>query len=117
MKNNATFGQKLLLIKYDNLTNIKKYLFVLLSSFDYLKERLEMSNKYGSLITSTELIIKVINFINLSMFLQTGLKPNLIDRILNLDQTYVKENIPRQFGNKYLTRELVWNGFIVSIAN
>lgn len=116
MKNNATFGQKLLLIKYENLTNSKKYLYILLSCVTYFKNRLQstkLAHKFRTPITWSEIVVRSFNFINLSVFLRTGIKPLLLDRLLDLNQVYATDNIPRRFGNSYLTRELVWNGFIV----
>lgn len=48
------------------------------------------------------------------MFLRRGEKPLLVERILGLKQVYKSATPPRMFENKYLARELLWNGFIVS---
>lgn len=49
------------------------------------------------------------------MFLRRGEKPLLVERILRLKQVYKSATPSRMFENKYLARELLWNGFIVSI--
>lgn len=106
----------MLLIKYENLTHTKKCLYILLSCITYLKNRLEntkLVHKLSTPITLFEIAIRMLNFINLSVFLRIGQKPLLLDRLLDLNQVYATDNIPRRFGNAYLTRELVWNGFIV----
>lgn len=61
------------------------------------------------------MIAKLLDFINISIFLRNGVKPLLIERILGLNQVYATENAQRHFESKYLVRELLWNGFIVSI--
>lgn len=48
------------------------------------------------------------------MFLRHGEKPLLVERILGLKQVYKSATPPRMFESKYLARELLWNGFIVS---
>lgn len=48
------------------------------------------------------------------MFLRHGQKPLFVERILGLKQVYKSATPPRMFENKYLARELLWNGFIVS---
>lgn len=50
----------------------------------------------------------------MSAFLRHGEKPLLVERILGLKQVYKSATPPRMFENKYLARELLWNGFIVS---
>lgn len=120
MKNSATFGQTLLLIKYDNLTTTKKFFYFIFSFCNYIKTRCELSdpahniNKYFNI---AEFIIKICAFINLSIFLKTGTKPKLTERVLGLNQVYVSTIMPRKFNNKYLAREVLWNGLSVSVYN
>lgn len=113
LKKDATFGQNLLSIKYENLNKTKKIFYLVLSCSSYL-HRLEAFNNFSNIykyILLFDGFIKICNFINLSLFLRTGKYPLLIDRILNLNQDYT-HNVQRSFGSKYLTRELLWNGFI-----
>ncbi|KAB0798346.1 hypothetical protein PPYR_09339 [Photinus pyralis] len=112
-KNGFTFGQKLLAIKYENLSNAKKILYLVFSCSSYL-HRVEAFNNFARFykyIVWFDGFIKICNFVNLSLFLKTGKYPILIDRILNLEQVYT-QNAERSFGSKYLARELLWNGFI-----
>lgn len=98
------------------MTQTRKILYFILNSLDYLKYRFEMLpsfyNTYKSIL-KIDAFIKVLSFINLSIFLKAGEKPRLVDRVLGLNQVYARENVQRQYGSKYMTRELLWNGFIV----
>ncbi|KAF5297640.1 hypothetical protein FQA39_LY11971 [Lamprigera yunnana] len=113
IKEGNTFGQKLVAIKYENMTQNKRLLYAILSCSDYLLKldilyRFSNINKYLQQFVA---FIKICNFINLSYFLKTGKYPILLDRILGLKQVYAHD-VSRTFGSKYLTRELLWNGFI-----
>ncbi|KAJ3654836.1 hypothetical protein Zmor_013994 [Zophobas morio] len=110
-----TFGQQLLSVKYSNLSGTKKVLYVLGSCFEYVKNRLEMwnpSHKINNLTFKIQTVLVIMTFINMSIFLRNGVKPQLIERLLGLNQVYATENAPRHFESKYLARELLWNGFI-----
>lgn len=116
--NDCTFGQQLLLIKYDNLTTFKKTLYMLLSSSSYFREKFaywKPSHRINKIFDLIEGIYKILHFINLSVFLKTGTMPSLIDRILGLNQIYSVKFAPRAQTSKFLTRELLWNGMIVSL--
>ncbi|CAG9771334.1 unnamed protein product [Ceutorhynchus assimilis] len=111
----STFGQQLLNIKYDNLTTIKKALYLILTSLDYAKTRCELwrpSHKINTIIFRFYIVFKLMEFLNTSVFLRHGVKPLLVERLLGLNQVYATEKPPRTFESKYLARELLWNGFI-----
>ncbi|XP_018322284.1 peroxisome biogenesis factor 2 [Agrilus planipennis] len=111
----CTFGQKMLLIKYSNATPLKKCLYVLLSSLDYVRDKIEDTGRNSSIIKCSKhacSVIKILSFINLCLFIKYGRYPQLVERILGLEQVYSRNVIRRQFGSKYLARELLWNGFI-----
>lgn len=113
----ATFGQQLLNIRYDNLTSFKKTLYLVLSSLDYVKTRCELwrpSHEVNKLIFKCYVAFKMMDFVNTSVFLRRAAKPLLVERIMGLDQVYASDT-PRTFESKYLARELLWNGFIVSL--
>lgn len=115
-KNESTFGQNLLAIKYENLTATKKYLYLFGCSLGYAKQRIErqkLSSWLHDLIFHLDTFFKVYSLWNISCFLLYGEKPRLIERILGLNQTYAYDSAQRTFNSKYLARELLWNGFIV----
>lgn len=117
MRHGSTFGQQLLSIKYESISGFQKGLYVFGNCFDYVRAKFEWwnpSNRINNLMYRLELIIKILDFINLSIFLRNGTKPHLIERLLHLKQVYATENIRREFTSKYLARELLWNGLIVS---
>ncbi|KAJ8926308.1 hypothetical protein NQ314_021324 [Rhamnusium bicolor] len=105
-----TFGQQLLSIKYNDISSTKKILYVIFSCLDYIKSKLEFwvpSHDINNTIFNLCTIIKLLDFINLSVFLRNGAKPLLIERILGLTQVYASENTQRQYESKYLARELL----------
>lgn len=115
LDNGSTFGQQLLNVKYDNVSTSKRFLYVVFSCMDYIKARLELwnpSHGINNFISKSYVLLKILDFINTSVFLKNGVKPLLIERILGLDQVYASEELPRTFESKYLARELLWNGFI-----
>lgn len=92
-------------------------MYTLGSCLHYVKAKLELwkpSHEINNTIFNIYTVIKLLDFINLSVFLQNGVKPLLIERILGLSQVYVSEVAQRQYQSKYLARELLWNSFIVS---
>lgn len=115
IKNSQTFGQKLLAIQYNNISTSKKVLYCLFNLMEYLKDKLELSSlsDLHKNVLSFNMFLKICSLINISVFLKYGTKPRLIERILGLDQAYIQKNVNRQFGSKYMTRELLWNNFIV----
>lgn len=118
VRSGSTFGQQLLSIKYENISGFQKVLYLFGNCFDYLKVKLEWwnpSHGINNAIYKLDLIRKILDFINISIFLRYGTKPLLIERFLGLNQVYASENVQRTYTSKYLARELLWNGFIVSI--
>lgn len=117
----STFGQQLLVLAYDSerLTISRLVLHfcltVLPSYIKKLEERrlnrrvewLSKAIEYGE---NAALILSVLNFFR---FLKTGRKPTLIDFLLGLDYISLRHNQRRDIGYKYLTRELLWGGFMV----
>lgn len=117
VRNGSTFGQQLLSIKYESISGMQKVLYLFGNCFDYMKNKLESwnpSHNINNTMYKIDLIRKIMNFINISIFLRRGTKLLLIERFLGLKQVYTSENVQRQYTSKYLARELLWNGFIVS---
>lgn len=114
IKTGSTYGQHLLTVKYSNLTPTKKYLYLFGAALHYVKNRLEGFWNLEGFINHVDAFLKVYSVVNISCFLLNGTKPRLIDRILGLEQVYAHDNVQRRFDSKYLARELLWNGLIVS---
>lgn len=115
LQHNCTFGQKMLSIKYSNMTYYKKMWYLVAHSFDYLRERLELSKPdsgFNYYFHKANMFVQMLRFCNISMFLQYGSKPHLIERFLGLEQVNSTDNAVRHYEDKYMTRELIWNGFI-----
>ncbi|XP_060532676.1 peroxisome biogenesis factor 2 [Cylas formicarius] len=113
---NATFGQDLVNIKYSNLTGTRKVLYLFTHISSYIKKRCELSRPFHYMNVfnfRVYTVWEILHLLNLSLFLRSGSKPKLIERILGLNQVYDKKDIsPRLHQSKYLARELLWNGFI-----
>lgn len=117
MRNGSTFGQDMLSIKYKNLSKKKNFFYVILTSLDYVKSCIEKYSLDGNLnnhIFRVEVFCRICSLLNIMSFLRNGTKPRLVERFLALEQVYAHENSQRRFETKYQTRELLWNGFIVS---
>lgn len=123
IKNRATFGQQLLAIKYDNMSNNKLLLYgILTHGVNYIKDRIHTINSevihdfnVTKLLDRLEGLLLLVNLINFLNFLRTGEKPSLVDRILDLKQT---STVKRYLNNNiysFMQREILWHTFIVSI--
>lgn len=105
-------------LQYSNINNQKKVFYVFGDIYDYIQERItELLGPnqwlYKFVVAVNSLVI-VAKFINMSLFLRTGKYPTLKERILRLEHEYVGNNMQRYYTSKYMTRELLWNGLIVS---
>ncbi|XP_017479590.1 PREDICTED: peroxisome biogenesis factor 2 [Rhagoletis zephyria] len=116
----STFGQQLLVLSYDKerLTTSRLCLhFILTVLPKYIKNwddrrttiRAEWLHKAIEWGENAALLLSVLNFFR---FLKTGRKPTLVDYILGLDYISLRHNQRRDIGYKYLTRELLWGGFM-----
>ncbi|XP_039277201.1 peroxisome biogenesis factor 2 isoform X1 [Nilaparvata lugens] len=134
----ATFGQQLLNISYgSNLSKTKARLLVISTVFcSYFKTKIsnmtirssphicsedETARLYHLLehlkkgLTVMETVICMASFLNLIVFLREGRYPTLIDRILGLEPA-VGSSQSRSIGYRYMTRELLWHGFMELIT-
>jgi len=115
----SSFGQQLLVLSYDSekltLSRLCLHfiLTVLPSYIKKLNERHSMQkewlNKFLECGGNIALVLNVLNFFR---FIKTGRKPKLVDYILGLDYISLRNNQRRDIGYKYLTRELIWGGFM-----
>ncbi|XP_044750948.1 peroxisome biogenesis factor 2-like [Coccinella septempunctata] len=120
VRNGSTFGQQLLSIRYEEISPLKRILYLTLNSFGYFKEKFEIwkpAHEVNDIIKRVYFVIKVLDFINFTLFLCRGTKPGLIERILGLKQVYTDGSTQRTFNSKYLARELLWNSLIEIMVN
>ncbi|XP_068149641.1 LOW QUALITY PROTEIN: peroxisome biogenesis factor 2 [Drosophila tropicalis] len=116
----STFGQQLLVLAYDaeKLTVSRLVLhFALTVLPGYIKswEERRLSHRvewFSQIIRWAENSALVLNILNYFRFLKTGRKPTLVDYLLGLDYISLRNNQRRDIGYKYLTRELLWGGFM-----
>ncbi len=118
-----TFGQKLLSITYDpkDLTRKKlafQYFLTIFTKYvtDVSAIRFTSLERFQNSLRLLDLISRILFIINFFWFLKTGKKPTLVDYILRLDSISVTGNRKRNLGYNYMTRELMWTGFIVSLS-
>lgn len=119
-KGGNTFGQQLLLIKYKNFSKYQRILYILLHCLEYIPQKIEFwkpSHQINDVFTKLSMVINFLEFINFSIFLKTGRKPCLLDRLLGLDLVYSENAVPRTYGSKFLAREVMWNTFIEIVVN
>lgn len=69
--------------------------------------------QYAHWVDVTMDLIKLTNFL---VFLRNGDHPTLTERLLGLKIVSVARS-PRMIGYNYMTRELLWHGFIVSTVD
>lgn len=119
-KQGSSFGQQLLVLSYDTerltlsrlclhfaLTIIPRYLRNLDERrLTVHSEWLHKTIEWGE---NTALLFSVLNFFR---FLKTGRMPTIVDYLLGLDYISLRHNQRRDIGYKYLTRELLWGGFM-----
>lgn len=118
-KHCSSFGQQLLVLSYDpqSLTITRLVLhFVLTVLPKYAKSnaeyRLASRDWVRKAIEWGENIALVLSILNFFRFLKSGRKPSLVDFMLGLDYISLRANQRREVGYKYLTRELIWGGFM-----
>lgn len=66
-------------------------------------------------INAGEHIATALSIINFFRFLKNGKKPGLVDLLLGIDIISLRSN-QRNVGYKYMTRELIWGGFMELIG-
>ncbi|XP_054278234.1 peroxisome biogenesis factor 2 isoform X1 [Macrosteles quadrilineatus] len=122
----ATFGQQLLSIKYNSgLTRRKSVAWAALAfGVGYLHKRSseltnavapEHKDKVREWLGRLEAGVQVARMLNLLMFLREGQFPDLVDRIVAV-KPVAATPANRIVGYSYMTRELLWHGFIECIV-
>ncbi|XP_055529800.1 peroxisome biogenesis factor 2 [Wyeomyia smithii] len=118
-KSFASFGQQMLSITYeqDQLgANKLKAHYALTVALDYLKEmaqyRLTGWTILQRIVSWSENCLTLLKLLNFFRFLRSGRKPSLVDYILRLDHRSIDGAKRRTIGYSYMTRELIWAGFM-----
>lgn len=119
--NSATFGQKLLFMSYDHnaLNNGYKLQlhFVCNVLLKYLKDivqfRLTHVERVQEIVSRCENLATILSVLTIFRFLKTGQRPSLTNYLLGLDNISYDGGRRREIGYNYITRELIWSGFMV----
>lgn len=122
IKHEATFGQQLVAIKYEQLSNNQKLLYGLLThGLNYAKDRVHFLKSdiipnwnLVKIIDRLEGLIALVSLWNFLRFLKSGEKPLLIDRVLNLKQISTRQRYINNNMDSFVTREMLWHTFMVS---
>lgn len=116
----ATFGQQLLLICYDSdqMTRSKLALhFCINVLLRYAKDcatlRYTNVRQVQTIVQHTETTMVFASFWNFFRFLRTGKRPSVADWLLSLDHISMFGNKRRDVGYACMTRELIWDAFMV----
>lgn len=119
----GTFGQQLLSLKFGGpLNKTKAYVLALFSigpkwvqgrSVDLAKSfgYGENASKVLNILHWLEIIVKAASVINLILFIRQGRYPTLANRVLCMKPCSVASS-SRRIGYSYMSRELLWNGFM-----
>ncbi|XP_058129176.1 peroxisome biogenesis factor 2 [Anopheles ziemanni] len=118
-KSYATFGQQMLSIAYekDQLPSAKLGLHYLLTTLlPYIKEscqfRLTSWSLLQRVLSVVENALVLFNLLNFFKFLKSGKQPSLVDCLLRINHRSLDGAKRRTIGYSYMTRELVWAGFM-----
>lgn len=121
-RGSSTFGQRLLNLHYVNINQRKTILYLILSvAPQYLKDKLAYENlsergtfarALKSLVDWMTNAINLLELVNLLLFLHRGVKPRVIELLLNLSSQSITTHRPRIIGYSYMTRELLWHGLM-----
>lgn len=121
-RGSSTFGQRLLNLRYVNISRRKAVLYLILSVVpQYLRDRLANENlsergaigrALRSLVDWTTSAINLLELVNLLFFLHRGVQPRVIEFLLGLSSQSITTHRPRIIGYSYMTRELLWHGLM-----
>uniref|UniRef100_A0A1B6L4C9 Peroxisome biogenesis factor 2 n=1 Tax=Graphocephala atropunctata TaxID=36148 RepID=A0A1B6L4C9_9HEMI len=119
----ATFGQQLLSLSYSrNISSRKAVTWAALNiGARYLSQRTtelttllvspQHRNQVSRLLEWLELSIQVASLLNYLLFLRQGVFPSLADRLVDV-RPVSATLMSRVVGYNFMTRELLWHGFI-----
>ncbi|XP_014257306.1 peroxisome biogenesis factor 2 isoform X2 [Cimex lectularius] len=114
----ATFGQRMLHLKYDKHTPIGRLrlLGILKIGSAYIKDRLSSilnwlnCSDVGS--TRIEMALNILNIISFVFFLRGGGPMTFLERLLRLNPVSTLRPSDRSVGYSFMIRELLWHGLI-----
>nr|XP_018917498.1 PREDICTED: peroxisome biogenesis factor 2-like [Bemisia tabaci] len=118
LQSQSTFGQQMLSLKYSQGTfsTHKGYALLILQMLnDFWRLKIErISNHFPHVkqfVHWVDVTMDVLRLTNFLVFLRNGDYPTLTNRLLGLKIVSVARS-PRMIGYNYMTRELLWHGFI-----
>lgn len=118
-KSKASFGHSILSIRYENLTKNQQISHYIASvGLRYIKDvslmRFTNQLQLQKSLAWIECIIRICSLLNFFRFMKKGNYPNLIDLCLSLN--FVSSSTKtRNIGYAYMSRELIWAGFMVNL--
>lgn len=114
-KFHSTFGQQLLNMKYPDhkLTPRKQRLILISRIISHLQTNdLPLSSTIISKLSKlVDILFHFLELANLLFFFREGKYPTITDRLLRLRLVCIV-NKPRSISYNYMTRELIWYGFL-----
>ncbi|KZC15134.1 PREDICTED: peroxisome biogenesis factor 2 [Dufourea novaeangliae] len=112
----STFGQQLLNLHYGNINRTKSVLYLILIVVPaYTRDKLldgAGNRRLSSLFDRIANVAKLLEFINLLIFLHRGTQPRLVEYLLGIPSRSTTTHKPRNIGYSYMTRELLWHGLM-----
>ncbi|KOC65946.1 Peroxisome biogenesis factor 2 [Habropoda laboriosa] len=112
----STFGQQLLNLHYENITGAKSLLYLILTIGPaYVRDKFVDSGTNRNLTLLLDRlanVAKLLDFINLLIFLHRGTQPRIVEYLLGIASRSVTTHKPRNIGYSYMTRELLWHGLM-----
>lgn len=112
----ATFGQQLLNLHYENITDPKSVLYLILTiGPSYARDKIADSGANRNLSVFFDRIAniaKLLEFVNLLVFLHRGTQPRVVEFLLGIASRSTTTHKPRNIGYSYMTRELLWHSLM-----
>lgn len=112
----STFGQQLLNLHYENINSAKSVLYLISMIVPaYVRDKFKGNSKNRNLnilFDRIEDIVKLLEFINLLIFLHRGTQPRIVEYILGIVNSSTTTHKPRNIGYSYMTRELLWHSLM-----
>ncbi|XP_053987497.1 peroxisome biogenesis factor 2 [Hylaeus volcanicus] len=112
----STFGQQLLNLHYEHINRTKSILYLVLTvGPTYVRDKLVggvANQRLNELFDRIANLSKLLEFINLLIFLHRGTQPRIIEYLLGIASRSTTTHKPRNIGYSYMTRELLWHGLM-----
>lgn len=112
----STFGQQLLNLHYENINRAKSVLYLIFTVVPgYIRDKLlerAVSPKLSLLLDRVAAVAKLVEFVNLLVFLHRGTQPRVVEYLVGIASRSTTTHKPRSIGYSYMTRELLWHGLM-----